>query len=288
VGQYRSHSQYANSHGFAADRTATRYSRVCPVLVRDGQRKHRDHDFSVARSYEDLTPPAELVASAANKAIMRCGAKTLTSREASVIFDPSTAKCIWSTVLGALAGSRIYQKASFLKDAQGQRVMPEHLSLIDDPWRLRGLGSANFDAEGVATRQQGFIESGVLQRFITSSYSARKLGTVTSATAGGVHNLTVLGGTGHLKEMLQSMGDGLLVTELMGSGIDVTTGQLSLGVFGYWIAGGQITHPVEGMTLAGDLSAMLLNIHRVGADIDYRSTLNCGSLWINKVALAVH
>ena len=125
-----------------------------------------------------------------------------------------------------------------------------------------------------------------MQRFITGSYSARKLGIPTSATAGGVHNLAVLGGDGHLHDMIQRMGDGLLVTELMGSGIDITTGQLSFGVFGYWIADGQIAHPVESMTIAGDLTAMLRDIHSVGADIDYRSRLNCGSLWVNNVALA--
>jgi PmbA protein len=283
VSQYRSQTNYGNSHGFLGERTATRYYRDCPVLVQDGSCKQRDGEYSVVRAKSDLLSTDLLVERAAQAALMRKGAREFQSQEAAVLFNPPMARQLWKYVLSAISGGRIYRQQSFLANALSTKIMPEFISLVEDPWRHRGLGSAVFDDEGVATQEQSFVENGVLKSLILGSYSARKLGMKSTGNAGGVRNLIVTGGAQSLPSMMRDMGEGLYVTELMGNGVDVTTGQLSLGAFGYWIEGGEIAYPVQGITIASDLSSLLQRIHAVGADLDFRSSIITGSLWVNKM-----
>ena len=203
-----------------------------------------------------------------------------------VLFAAEVARSLIGHLVGAVSGGALYRRASFLLDAAGTRVFPEWFAIDEDPFLPRGFRSAAFDAEGVATRASPLVEAGILQRYVLGSYSARKLGLATTANAGGVHNLLVKPNAGDLAVLLRNMGRGLLVTELMGQGVNAVTGDYSRGAAGFWVEDGAIAFPVDGVTIAGNLREMFAAIEAVGSDVDRRSHLLTGSILIGRMTVA--
>jgi len=203
-----------------------------------------------------------------------------------VLFTPEVAKGIVGHLLGAVSGGALYRKASFLQDAAGQQLFPEWLRMSERPFIKRGPGSTAFDAEGVATAERDLISEGVLTGYVLGSYSARRLGLETTGNAGGVHNLMVGPGRYSEKEMLQLLGTGLLVTEVMGQGVSIVTGDYSRGAGGFWVEHGEIQHPVDEVTIAGHLKDMFMGITAIGSDVDNRSNVLVGSMLLDKMTVA--
>jgi PmbA protein len=203
-----------------------------------------------------------------------------------VVFASEVARSLIGHLLAAASGGALYRGASFLVGSVGTQLFPEWLSIRERPFLVRGLRSASFDAEGVATRDSSLVEGGVLQRYVLGSYSARKLGLQTTANAGGVHNLEVEANAGDLPSLLKSMGRGLLVTELMGHGANTTTGDYSRGAAGFWVEDGELRHPVDGITVAGNMRDMFRAIEAVGSDVDPRSHIRVGSILLGRMTVA--
>jgi PmbA protein len=223
---------------------------------------------------------------AAERALARLGPRTVATGEFPVLFAPEMARSLIAHLVGAVSGGALYRRASFLLDAAGTQVFPDWFQISEDPFLQRGFRSAAWDAEGVATRASDLVREGVLQRYVLGSYSARKLGLQTTANAGGVHNLKVAANARDGDELMGRMGTGLLVTELMGQGVNTTTGDYSRGAAGFWIEGGAISHPVDEVTIAGNLRDIYRAIEAVGADVDRRSHVLVGSLLVGRMTVA--
>jgi PmbA protein len=196
------------------------------------------------------------------------------------------ARSLIGHLLGAVSGGALYRRASFLVDSVGQRLFPEWFAIDELPFVPRGFRSASFDAEGVATRESPLVREGVLQRYVLGSYSARKLGLRTTANAGGVHNLQVAANAGGFDELVRGLSRGLVVTELMGQGVNAVTGDYSRGAAGFWVENGQMAYPVDGVTVAGNLRNMFASIEAVGSDVDVRSHVRTGSILVGRMTVA--
>ena len=203
-----------------------------------------------------------------------------------MLYEADIARGVIGHFVSAVRGPNLYRKASFLLDRLGERVMAEHVRIHEQPHIRGALASAAFDGEGVATRSRDLVTGGVLQGYVLDSYSARKLGVETTGNAGGVHNLTVDGGPKSFEALLSEMDTGLLVTELMGMGINIVTGDYSRGAAGFWVEGGEIAYPVEEITIAGNLADMFMGIREVGCDVDTRGAIRTGSLLIDRMTIA--
>ncbi len=277
---------YANSHGFVGRERGTRHSLSLSLIAGEAQAMQRDYWYDSVRSAEDFMSAQALGDKAAQRTLARLGARSLSTRQAPVLFAPEVARSLIGHLVSAVSGGALYRGASFLLDRIGTLVLPEWMSLVERPGLLRGPASTAFDAEGVATRENPLVEAGRLQRYLLGSYSARKLGLESTGNAGGVHNLTVEGGSGDFKSMLEQLGTGLLVTELIGQGVSVITGDYSRGAAGFWVENGVIAYPVEGITIASTLQEMLPGIRAVGADIDPRSSIRVGSILVDRMTVA--
>lgn len=286
LSSHRSLRVYANSHGFSGGYASTSHSLSCSLIAGQGDDMQRDYWYSSARRAADLESPAAVGRRAAERALRRVGARRLATRTVPVIFVAELARGFLGHLVSAITGAAQYRKASFLLGAAGSRVLPEWLSIEERPHLLRAPGSAPFDAEGVATRDRTLIEAGVLQGYVLSSYSARRLGLATTGNAGGIHNLLVSPGTLELDALVREMGRGFVVTELMGHGINGVTGDYSRGASGFWVEGGEIAHPVQEVTIAGNLKDLYLDIQAVGADVDRRGVIQTGSLLIGRMTIA--
>jgi len=218
--------------------------------------------------------------------VSRLGASQLPTFEMPVLFAPDVAQGLVGHLVGAISGSALYRNASFLKDMAGEALFPGWVNILERPWLPRGAGSAAFDAEGVATRERRIIDSGVLGGYILSSYSARRLGLETSGNAGGVRNLLLEPGGVGCADLVRHMGDGFYVSEVMGQGISMVTGDYSRGASGFLVKNGEITHPVEGVTIAGNLRDMFMNVVATGEDIDTRGNIHAGSVLISTMMVA--
>jgi PmbA protein len=223
---------------------------------------------------------------AAERAVSRLSPRQVPTGEYPVLFSAEVARSLIGHLLGAVSGGALYRRASFLVDSVGQALFPEWFAIDERPFLPRGFRSASFDAEGVATRDSSLVARGVLQRYILGSYSARRLGLQTTANAGGVHNLQVAANAGDLDAMLAGMGRGLLVTELMGQGVNTITGDYSRGAAGFWIEDGKPQYAVDGITIAGNLRAMYQAIEAVGSDVDPRSHVRTGSILVGRMTVA--
>jgi PmbA protein len=277
---------YANSHGFVGRERGTRHSLSCSLLAGQGEGMQRDHWYSSARAARDLEAPESVGRRAAERTLARLGARELSTRECPVLFEAEVARGLVGHLVAAVSGGALYRRASFLLDAAGTRILPGFVTMVERPHLKRAAGSAAFDAEGVATREQPLVEAGVLTRYVLGSYSARKLGLVTTGNAGGVHNLVVEPGADDLESLLARMGSGLLVTELMGQGVNTVTGDYSRGAAGFWVEGGRIAHPVQGVTIAGNLRQMFLGIEAIGRDVDRRGGIQTGSILVGRMTVA--
>lgn len=277
---------YANSHGFVGHERGTRHTIGCALIAGRGEGMQRDGWYSTAVAAEDLEPAAAIGCKAAERALARLSPRHPGTAQMPVLLSAEMARSLFGHLVGVVSGGALYRRASFLLDAAGERLFPEWLSIIEDPFLARGFRSASFDAEGVATRRSALVENGVLQRYVLGSYSARKLGLETTANAGGVHNLVVQANAGTREEIVGGMRRGLLVTELMGQGVNNVTGDYSRGAAGFLVEDGRIAGPVDGITIAGNLRRMFAAIEAVGGDVDPRSHLRTGSVLVGRMTVA--
>ncbi|WP_425476972.1 metalloprotease PmbA [Thermomonas aquatica] len=279
-------SVYANSHGFLGGERGTSHSIGCALIAGEGDAMQRDSWYSVALAASDLEQADAVGRKAAQRTLERLDPRQLPTGEVPVLFAAEMARSLVGHYLGAVSGGALYRKASFLLDSAGTRVFPDWFGIDELPFLARGFRSAAFDAEGVATRESPLVQGGVVQRYVLGSYSARKLGLQTTANAGGVHNLHVHANAGDLESMLRGMGRGLLVTELMGQGVNPITGDYSRGAAGFWVEGGHIAYPVDGITIAGNLKQVFAAIEAVGTDVDPRSHIRTGSILVGRMTVA--
>jgi PmbA protein len=288
VGSHRGVRVYGNSHGFLAGFPSTSHSVSCVLLAQTGEDMQRDYWYSSARDASELESAQQIGRKAGERAVARLGARKLTTRMARVLYSPEVARGLIGHFLGAVRGSSQYRKSSFLLGAAGQQVFPSFLQLRERPHLLKGLGSAPFDGEGVATRDRELVRDGVLQGYVLGSYSARKLGLRTTGNAGGTHNVLVEAGGGgtSVAELMRQLGTGMLVTELMGQGVNGVTGDYSRGASGFWVENGAVAYPVHEITIAGNLKDMYRNIVAVGDDIDVRGGVRVGSILIGEMTIA--
>lgn len=284
---YEGLSLYANSHGFSGFVQGSRHSSGCAVIAGTGDGMQRDYWYDSRRSADDLAPPESIGRQAVDRTVRRIGARTVATGEYPVAYESTVASSLLSHLVAAISGAGLYRKASFLNDCLGKQVFARGIDIFEEPHLARGPGSAGFDAEGVATRPNRIVSDGVLGSYVLDSYTARKLGLQTTANAGGVHNLT-LGSTqpGGVDEIAGLMGRGVLVTELIGFGVNTVTGDYSRGAFGYWVEGGQVQYPVQQFTVAGNLKEMFMGIQAVGSDIDARGNIRTGSILIGNATIA--
>lgn len=277
---------YANSNGFAGAYPASSHSIAVSVVAAENGSLERDYWYTSARSAEDLETAAATGRRAAERAVRRLGSRQLETRVAPVLFPPEFARSLFGHFVDAIRGTAQYRRASFLLECAGEQVFPDWMRIVEDPHIPRAMGSAPFDAEGVATRSRTLVDSGILQGYVLSSYSARRLGLETTGNAGGIHNLIVEPNAESL-ETLQAESDGVMVvTELLGQGVNTVTGDYSRGAAGYWVEKGEFVHPVSEVTIAGNLKDMLLSIRAVGADVDERGTIRCGSVLVDGMTVA--
>ena len=280
-------SVYANSHGFVGRERGTQHSIGCALIAGQGEDMQRDGWYSVGLAEGDLESPGAIGRRAAQRAVARLAPRRIATGEYPVLFAADIARSLVGHLLGAVSGGALYRRASFLIDSAGTQLFPDWFSIEEKPLLQHGLRSAAYDAEGVATRDSALVSHGVLQRYVLGSYSARKLGLQTTANAGGVHNLEIAANSsGGLGALVRGMGRGLLVTELMGQGVNAVTGDYSRGAGGFWVEDGAIVHPVDGITIAGNLKTMFRAIEAVGDDVDPRSHIRMGSTLVGRMTVA--
>jgi PmbA protein len=283
----RSLSVYANSHGFLGRERGTRHSlSVALIAGDDDDGMQRDYWYDSQRSAADFMDPAAIGRKAAERTLSRLNARRLGTRQAPVLFAPEISRSLIGHLLGAVSGGSLYRRSSFLLDHVGKQILPSWFRIDEKPLIPRAMGSSVFDAEGVATIDAPLIVDGVLERYILGSYSARKLGLTSTGNAGGVHNLFVKTGDDDFAGMLRKLGTGLLVTEVMGQGVSIITGDYSRGASGFWVENGEIAYPVEEITIAANLRDMYTNLVAVGNDVDRRSHILTGSWLIENMTIA--
>lgn len=277
---------YGNSHGFVGGYPTSRHSLSCSMIGRQGDAMQRDYWYTSARCSDDLEAPELVGVKAAERAVAKLGARRLTTRQAPVIFQADVAGSLLQSMLRAIRGSSLYRQSSFLLDQLGKPIFPDFIHIHEEPLIPRGLGSAPFDNEGVATRPKDLVAGGVLSSYLLDSYSARKLGMQTTGNAGGIHNLRIDSGGLDRAGLLKEMDRGLLITELMGQGTNPVTGDYSRGAGGFWVEQGKIQYPVHEITVAGNLRQMYKDLLAVADDIERPANIETGSWLIEKMTIA--
>ncbi|HIG78917.1 MAG TPA: metalloprotease PmbA [Cycloclasticus sp.] len=276
----------ANSLGFNHGYLSSRHSMSCSVIGETDGNMQRDYWYTVARRAQDMENAASVGKKAAERTVNRLGARSLSTRKCPVMFAADVSGGLIGHFISAIRGGNLYRKSTFLLDSLGSQVFPDFIDIYEQPLLSQAMGSASYDSEGVATSQRHIVEAGVVQGYVLSSYSARKLGMATTANAGGVHNLTVKLGDLGFTQMLKEMNTGLLVTELIGQGVNTLTGDYSRGAAGFWVENGVIQFPVEEVTIAGNLKDIFKSIVTVGNDVDLRGNTRTGSILISEMTLA--
>ena len=277
---------YANTEGFTGGYRTSRHGISCSVIAEDNDSMQRDYWYTSSRLSEELEAAESVGRAAGERSIRRLNARQLSTRSAPVMFEAPIASSLIGHFVGAVSGGSLYRKSSFLLDSVGQAVFAPHLRISEQPHLPRGVASAPFDDEGVATVTRDVVLDGIVQGYFLGSYSARKLGLVTTGNAGGSHNLIVSHGDDDFAALLRRMGTGLLVTELLGQGVNPVTGDYSRGAAGFWVEGGVIAYPVEEITIAGNLREIFLGIVAVGSDVDRRGARQTGSILIDDMTIA--
>ncbi|MBB6094315.1 PmbA protein [Povalibacter uvarum] len=277
---------YGNSLGFVGGYPSTLHSLSCVVIAQDKDEMQRDYWYSSVRDWRDLEQGDHIGKTAAQRALRRLNARKPATTSAPVLYVPELARGVIGHFLGAVRGGSQYRRASFLLDAAGQQVFPDWMNISERPHIPKALGSAPFDSEGCTTRDRELVANGVLDGYILGTYSARKLGLKTTGNAGGVHNLIVSHGPDDFATLVRKMDRGLVVTELMGQGVNGVTGDYSRGAAGFWVENGAIAYPVHELTIAGNLKDMLRNIVAVGSDVDMRGGVRTGSILVERMTIA--
>jgi PmbA protein len=282
------HSQFvfANSLGFTGGHPGSRHYLACSVIAEDRGLMQRDDWHSASRVPDRIAEPRALGRYAAERALARLGGRKIATCQAPVLFEAPVAIGLLGHFVSAVNGGNLYRKTSFLADSLGKKVFSPHMRIEERPLERQGLASGAFDEEGVATRERAIVRDGVVEGYFLGSYSARKLGMRSTGSAGGHHNLVVPPGELDFRGMLRQMGRGLLVTELLGQGVNMVTGDYSRGAAGYWVEGGEIRYPVEEITIAGNLKDMFRGIAAVGNDTVVRSGRTCGSILVENMTIA--
>ncbi|MEO0364800.1 MAG: metalloprotease PmbA [Pseudomonadota bacterium] len=286
VATQRGLSVYGNSHGFVGTQRRSLHTVSCAVLAENAEGMERDYYYDSARNPARLLDGVAVGQRAAQRVVSRLSPTKLDTCDAPVLFLADLAGGLIGHLLGAVAGGAQYRKATYLLDALGETVMNPAVSIFERPHLAEGIGSKMFDAEGVATEPGHIVRDGVLERYILSSYSARRLGRETTGNAGGVHNATISGGGGSLDDMLKTLDRGFLVTEMMGQGVNLVTGDYSRGAAGFWVENGEIQYPISEVTVAGNLDEMFKHIVAIGDDRDERRSVHCGSVLIESMKIA--
>ncbi|OOW06255.1 metalloprotease PmbA [Pseudomonas sp. MF6394] len=277
---------YGNSHGFIGGYASTRHSLSCVMIAEANGQMQRDYWYDVNRQGDLLADPASIGLRAAQRAASRLGARPVPTCEVPVLFSAELAGGLFGSFLGAISGGNLYRKSSFLEGAIGQKLFPEWLTIDERPHLMRAMGSSSFDGDGLATYAKPFVEKGELVSYVLGTYAGRKLGLPSTANAGGVHNLFVTHGDEDQAALLRRMGRGLLVTELMGHGLNMVTGDDSRGAAGFWVENGEIQFAVQEVTIAGNMRDMFKQIVAVGNDLELRSNIRTGSVLIERMTVA--
>ncbi len=278
---------YGNTHGMLQSYLSSRYSLSCSVIGGELDQLENDYEYTVSREFDALSSADWVGQNCAKKVIARLNPQKLTTREVPVIFLNDVATGLISHLTGAISGGSLYRKSSFLLDHLGKQVLPDWFQISERPHLLKRLASTPFDSEGVRTQNLEIIQDGVLQTYLLTSYSGRKMGMQSTGHAGGIHNWLVKPNlTGGLTALLRQMGTGLLVTDVMGQGVNIVTGDYSRGAAGFWVENGEIQYPVAEITIAGQLQDMLKNIVAVADDIEHRSNIQTGSILLDKMKIS--
>jgi PmbA protein len=277
---------YGNSHGFLGAVPSTRHSVSVAVIGQDASGMQRDYWYTAARDPAGLEAAAAVGRQAAARTVRRLGARQLGTRQTPVVYEAPVAASLLSHFIGAIRGTSLYRRASFLLDRLGQPVFAPQVRIHEQPFLKKALGSTPFDNDGVAPAARDIVRAGILQGYVLDAYSARKLGMQSTGNAGGVHNLTIEPGPDDLAGLLRKMGTGLLVTELIGFGVNSVTGDYSRGAAGFWVENGVVQYPVEEITIAGNLQDMFRGVVAVGNDVDARGNIRTGSILIESMTLA--
>jgi PmbA protein len=286
VATNRSARAYGNTHGFVGSYTKSSHSMSCVVLVGDSGDMQRDYYYSAARDPADLEGSEYIGQMAARRTVSRLGARKIKTTKVPVLFTPELARGFIGHAIGAIAGGAQYRRASFLLDAAGEKIFPDFVSIQERPHLPKGMSSASYDGEGVATYDRDIVTDGILRGYVLGSYAARRLGLQTTANAGGTQNLIVPGNSGDLDSLVKEMGTGLIVEELIGQGVNAVTGDYSRGIVGQWVENGEIQHPVHEVTIAGNLRDLYARIAAIGNDPDLRGGIRCGSLLVEEMTVA--
>ncbi|MEQ1560489.1 MAG: metalloprotease PmbA [Methyloglobulus sp.] len=275
-----------NSLGFLQGRLSTRHSLSCSVVAQRGDSMQRDYWYSTDRNPSKLETAAAIGQKAAERSIKRLDARRLTTRQCPVLYCAEVAAGLLGSLVGGISGSNLYRKSTFLLDALDTQIFPDFIRIHEQPLLKGASGSSSYDGEGIATQTRDIVSDGYLRGYVLSTYSARKLGLQSTGNAGGVHNLTITPGKNDFQAMLKQLNTGLLVTELMGQGVTMMTGNYSRGAAGFWVENGEIQYPVEEITIAGNLKDMFKNIVAVGNDVDSRGNIRSGSILIERMSIA--
>lgn len=287
VSSYQGEGLYANSNGMMSVQKGAKHSLSCSVIAKQGDDMQTAYEYTTALDAQDLRDPEWVGNNAAKLAKSKLNSRSLPSQKCPVIFSSRVSGGLFSQLIGALGGSRQYKKSTFLLNSIDQIVLPESISVLEDPFAKKTIGAKAFDRDGVLKRQQYFVKNGQVKSYVLSQYSANQLGLQTTANSGGINNLIIEHlFKGDLSDMIKTMGKGVLVTELMGQGVNATTGDYSRGALGFWVEHGEIQYPISGITIASNLKDMLLGIEHIGSDVDHRSNIKVGSIMINQMTIA--
>jgi PmbA protein len=282
----RSSFVYGNTHGFVGGYPTSRHSLSCAVIAREGEDMQRDYWYDSSRLPGEIDAPEAIGRRAAERTIARLNGRKLGTRECPVLFRADIAPSLLRSLFGAIRGHAVYRKSTFLLDQVGAQIFPDWVTISEDPLKPRGQASAPFDNEGVATRHRELVSGGVLQGYLLDSYAARKLGLQSTASAGGVRNAAINSTGQSFDELMRTMGSGLVITELMGQGTNLVTGDYSRGAAGFWVENGEIQYPVEEITVAGNLREMFKGLAAVGRDDDVPGSIRTGSWLFERMTVA--
>lgn len=277
---------YINSHGFKAATPSTRHSLSCVLLAQDSSGKQRDHWYTISRDASLLESEKLVGEKSAQRTVARLNARQIKTQRAKILFTPEMARSLIGNFKAGISGTNIYRKSSFLLDSLGKNIFPDFVSMVEKPFIKKGLASAWHDNEGVATREQAIIENGQLNTFLLGSYSARKLNAQPTGHSGGIHNLQVSDSGLNFEQLLKQMDKGLVLTEMMGQGVNMITGDYSRGASGFWVENGEIQFFVQEITIAGNLKDMFANVIAIGNDHDHRSNVLTGSWLLPEMMIA--
>lgn len=277
---------YGNSHGFLGHLSSSRHSLSCTVIAQDSQGMERDYQYSISRDAQGLESPQKIGLEAAERTLKRLGAQRLATQKIPVLFDATVACGLISSFIGGISGGRLFRKSSFLLDSLGKQIFPDFVHIDERPLIPKGLASTYFDGDGVTTYNKDIVKEGVVQSYILSAYSARKLNMSNTANAGGTHNVFIRPGNEDFMGLVKKMHKGLIVTELMGQGVNMVTGDYSRGATGFWVENGEIQYPVHEITIAGNMLNMFKQIIAIGNDIEKRSSIQTGSILIEEMMVA--